>query len=47
MELFLYSGESKILRQRLLEKFVLWEDESSSNAVEVKEKKSELKELRF
>ena len=32
-ELFLSSGESKILRQRLLEKFVPWEDESSSNVV--------------
>ena len=37
-ELFLYPGESKILRQRLLEKFVLWEDGSSST-VEVKNKK--------
>ena len=46
-ELFLYPGESKILRQRLLEKFVTWEDGSSST-VEVKNKKGErLKELRF
>ena len=37
-ELFLYPGESKILRQRLLEKFVPWEDGSSST-VEVKNKK--------
>ena len=37
-ELFLYSGESKILCQRLLEKFVPWEDEIYSN-VEVKKKK--------
>ena len=37
-ELFLYPGESKILHQRLLEKFVLWEDGSSST-VEVKNKK--------
>ena len=37
-ELFLYPGESKILRQRLLEKFVAWEDGSSST-VEVKNKK--------
>ena len=29
-ELFLYPGESNILRQRLLEKFVPWEDGSSS-----------------
>ena len=37
-ELFLYPGESKILRQTLLEKFVPWEDESSST-VEVRNKK--------
>ena len=46
-ELFLYPGESKILRQRLLEKFVPWDDGSSST-VEVKNKKGgRLKELRF
>ena len=38
-ELFLYPGESKILHQRLLEKFVPWEDGSSST-VEVKNKKN-------
>ena len=37
-ELFLYPGESKILRQRLLEKFVPWHGGSSST-VEVKNKK--------
>ena len=37
-ELFLYPGESKYLRQRLLEKFVPWDDGSSST-VEVKNKK--------
>ena len=37
-ELFLYPGESKFLRQRPLEKFVLWED-GSSFTVEVKNKK--------
>ena len=37
-ELFLYPGESKFLCQRLLEKFVPWEDGSSST-VEVKNKK--------
>ena len=36
-ELFLYPGESKILRRRLLEKFVRREDGSSST-VEVKNK---------
>ena len=39
VELFLSSGESKILRRRLLEKFVPWEDESSSNVVGVKNKR--------
>ena len=34
--LFLPSGESKILCKRLLAKFMPWEDESSSNVVEVK-----------
>ena len=38
-KLFLYPGESKILCQRLLEKFVPWEDGSSST-VEVKNKKN-------
>ena len=37
--------ESKILRQRLLEKFVLWEDGSSST-VEVKNKKKRRKAKR-
>ena len=37
-ELFLYPGESKFPRQRLLEKFVPWEDGSSST-VEIKNKK--------
>ena len=41
-ELFLYPGESKVLRQRLLEKFVPWEDGSSST-VEVKNKKKRRK----
>ena len=47
-ELFLYPGEPKILCQRLLEKFVPWEDRSSST-VEVKNKKKrrKAKELRF
>ena len=33
VELFLSPGESKILCKRLLQKFVLWEDESSSKIV--------------
>ena len=37
-ELFLYPGEYKFLHQRLLEKFVPWEDGSYST-VEVKNKK--------
>ena len=38
-ELFLCPGESKILRKRLVEKFVPWEDEDSTNiAVGVKNK---------
>ena len=46
-ELFLYPGESKILRQRLLEKFVPRGDGSSST-VEVKTRRGgRLKELRF
>ena len=46
-ELFLSSGESKILRQRLIEKFVPWEDESSSNVLLKVKGRRKLKELQF
>ena len=45
-QLFSSSGKSKILRKRLLETFVPWEDESSSNTIGVKTKgRIKLKEL--
>ena len=37
-EQFLVPSESKILRRRLVERFVPWEDESSFNHVKVKSK---------
>ena len=42
-ELFLSSGKSKILRQRLIEKCVPWEDESSSNVVVKSKRKKKAK----
>ena len=40
-ELVLFSGKSKILRKRLLEKFVPWKDKSYFNVLGVKNKKKE------